>query len=262
MDPLTLLLFAALGAACGVVAGLLGVGGGLLFVPLLHWGLPSLTAQPQAAGLVVAVATSLAVIVPTAAASFASHARNRAVDWCAFRRLSLAIVPGVLLVFATIGVIDEALLRLCYVLFVFFIAWRLLRPPTRHRPSADTPWSPARQSQVAMATGLLSSWLGIGGGTLTTPLLLRQGLPIRRAIATSAACGLPLSLTAAATYSLWPVLPGADHGLIYWPVVLPLASGSILGAYWGARQTHRWPQTVLRRAFGGLLLAVAVAMAL
>lgn len=259
MDPLTLLFLVILGAGSGVIAGLLGVGGGLLFVPLLHWSLPQ---QSEAVGMVMAVATSLAVIVPTAVASVLSHARQEAVDWHFFRRLSPLIMVGVLLGVVTVGWFDEAFLRLFYVLFVSIVAWRLLFSSRHHRQATGAPLVAAQQSLAAVLVGLFSSWLGIGGGTLTTPLLLRQGLSLRRAIATSAACGLPLSLTAAAAYTLWPILQGAGHSLVYWPVVLPLASGSIFGAYWGARQTQRWPQAVLRRAFACLLLLVAVGMLL
>lgn len=245
--------------ASGFVAGLLGIGGGLFFVPLLLWTLPPAVVPVGADAMHFAVATSLAVIVPTALTSFLTHARHDGIIWPVLRCLAFGIVPGALAGASTAAMISGNWLRLFYAVFALHVAWRLwrgsVRPLVRRRPVAC-----GGHGLAGGAIGLVSAWLGIGGGTLTTPWLLGQGIEARKAIATSAACGLPLALVAAVTYALGGPLMQHGTGLVYWPAVLPLVIGSMTGAAFGARQTHRWPQQRLRQGLALLLLVIAVTL--
>lgn len=255
---LMLVLLMLVGALAGVMAGLLGIGGGLVIVPVLAWLLPW-QGVPGALALHVAVATSLASIVPTACSSAWAHQRRGGIEWP-----SLALLlPGLLLGSAAgallVAALSRPLLTLVVAGFCLFAAWQILRSaPVAARPSG------LRASWLlpgGLGIGLLSAAVGIGGGSLTVPLLHRLGRPLRIAIGTSAAAGLPIALAGAGTYALAETpaaMPPWSLGLIDLRSALLLASISILCAPLGAALAHRWPVALLKRLFAGWLVLVAL----
>lgn len=256
-ETLTLM---AIGAVAGVLAGLLGVGGGLVVVPALAFWLPS-HGVAEADALHAAVATSLASICVTAAASAWAHFRRGAVD----RRALAWLAPGLLLGSGggalLVALVPGTTLTLFVAAFCGYASWQLVRP--RAAPTgAGHPDLPARWlAPGGLAIGAVSAAVGIGGGSLTVPLLYRLGAPLTRAIATSAAAGLPIALAGTLGYMAArtpPALSAWSVGLVDFKLALAIGSLSVLTAPIGASLAHRWPTARLKRVFAAWLLLVAV----
>jgi uncharacterized membrane protein YfcA len=255
--------FCATGLAAGFLAGLMGVGGGVVIVPALVWVFASEGFAPHAL-MHLAIGTSLMTIVATASAAAAAHHRRGAVRG----RVLAGLAPGLLLGAALGGQLARQIpttsLRFVFACFLLFVSLRLL---WGGQPQASNRSPPtAIQVLVGATIGAVSALVGIGGGTLTVPYLVWSGLPLRQAVGTSASAAIPLALSGAASFALagWNVggLPEASSGYIYWPAFAALAPAAVLMAPLGARLAHRLPTAVLRRSFGALVLLIAVKMML
>lgn len=261
MDLIALTAFLATGAVAGLLAGLLGIGGGALIVPALiaifgYLHIDGLWAPHQA------VATSLATIIATGSVSAYAHHRRSSVDWPLFRLLGPALLLGAGLGALAGGAIAPIWLQRLFALFLLFTGVRMLigsgqaatRPP---------PTSP-RLFAAGIGFGGLSALLGVGGGILVVPFLARHGVSLRRAVGTASACGVPI----AAAGSLGFVISGWDRaglpthslGFIYWPAACAISATSMPFANLGARLAHRLPTSALKRVFALLLLLVGVGL--
>lgn len=248
-----------LGLAAGLLAGLFGIGGGLVIVPVLA---VLFVAQgfPEDAALLMAVATSLATIIMTAVSSVLAHHRLGAVLWAKVFRLSPMIMVG-----AAIGaVVAEHITAdaLRYVLIVFlFYAGTLMALQVKPKPGAgkQAAWM---DFSVAAMIGVLSSIVGIGGGTLTVPYLVHGRMPMSNAVAVSGACGLPIAIAGTASYALlgWDAvdLPEWSLGYVYLPAFAGIALSSIFTAPLGAKLANKLPAAKLKRYFSLLLFVMAV----
>lgn len=261
MDPF-LPVYLALGLVSGFVAGLLGVGGGLIMVPVLTWAYAN-QGFPPAYNIHLALGTSLAVIVLTSISSLRAHHRHAAVDWAVVRRLAPGIVAGTLAGSLAAAWLPDTGLKVFFTVFLFYAATQMLLG-FKPKPSRPMPGWPG-MSLAGTIIGMVSSWVGIGGGTLTVPFLLWCNTALRRAIGTSAAVGLPIaiagSLGYAASGQLAQGLPAGSWGFVYLPALFAIAVGSWLTAPLGARATHRWPVALVKRLFAGLLYLLGVRMA-
>ncbi|WP_148253199.1 sulfite exporter TauE/SafE family protein [Aidingimonas lacisalsi] len=249
--------YLVLGALAGTMAGLFGVGGGLIIVPVLVMGF-GLQGIDEAVIMHLAVGTSLATIMITGASSAWSHYRRGSLHWPWF----LALLPGLILgaiagVFIA-GALSSGLLGTLFGVFVWLMAIRLavgFTPRVGHR-------APGRAVMVlaGVVIGAISSLFGIGGGALTVPWLSRAGASMTRAVGTSATCGLPIALFGTLTFMAigWGEarLPAIATGFVMWPVVLCIAITSVPFARLGARLAHRLPARVLRLGFATLLAVV------
>ena len=261
--PVEWLLFPALGAVAGVLAGLLGVGGGLVLVAALAWLLPSL-GVPQAAAMHAALASSLASIVLTAAAAARAHARRGSVLWPTVRWMVPGLLVGGWLGSAAAVRIDGEWLRWLVAGYCLLAASQLLRPPVREPTGDVVPRGPALGAAGA-GIGAVSAVVGIGGGSMTVPLLVALGVAPVRAVGTSSACGVAIGLGSALGYALHPpagALAGPALGFVYLPAAVGVALASVFAAPWGTRLAHRLGGTHLKRVFAAFLIAVAVALAL
>ncbi len=256
-----LLTYLFTGALAGLMAGLLGIGGGLIVVPALAW---LFAGQGFAAATLMhfAVGTSLAVIVPTAVSSLLAHHRRGSVDWPAVRRLAPGIALGALAGAGLARHISSPGLAVFFGLFEIMVAFHLA---FGHRPVGRRAL-PGRVGMglVGVAIGTLSALLGIGGATMTTPFLLWSGLGIRRAVGTSASCGLPVAIAGAAGFALAGLdaagQPGLNTGFIVWPAMAAIGVTSVLLAPTGARLAHHLPHEILQRVFALFLLLVGSKM--
>ncbi len=199
IDPAMLAAYGGLGLLVGFVAGLLGVGGGLLIVPVLIW---MLHAQGLAVGMEpqLALGTSLASILFTSLSSVRAHHRHGAVVWPLVRRIAPGIVLGTLAGAMLAAQMSAWALKVFFVVFLFYAAiqmWLDFKPaPQRVLPGI------AGTTLAGSVIGAVSSWVGIGGGTLSVPFMLWHNVPLHRAIATSAAIGFPIALAGAIGYVL------------------------------------------------------------
>jgi uncharacterized membrane protein YfcA len=265
MPLFELLGYLSLGAAAGLMAGLLGVGGGAIMVPALIF----LFAHFQTATDWIphlAVATSLASVIGTGMMATWAHQRRGGVRWAAFARLAPGMVLGAWLgAFLAAGVPGVWLQRL-FGVFLLYTGVSLWRPAPAPPASARALGSGWLLPAAGGGIGALSALLGIGGGSLTVPLLARLGVPLRVAVGTSSACGVPIALFGAMGF-VWSGLgrdglPPQSLGFVYWPAVLALLLGSLPLAPVGAALAHRLPTRVLRRLFGTLMIIISVRLLL
>ncbi len=247
-----------LGMVTGLVAGLFGIGGGLVIVPVL---VILFTAQGFPAELVMlmAVATSLATIILTAMASVLAHHRLGSVVWAKVFRLSPGIMVGAALGAVVAKHISGDTLRYILVIFLLYVG---IQMALQVKPKPDhVKQSKALDFLVANIIGLLSSIVGIGGGTLTVPYLVRGQMLMRNAVAVSSACGLPIAIAGTVSYVIlgWNTLnlPEWSLGYVYLPVFLGTGLSSIVTAPIGAKLAHKLPAAKLKRYFSLLLFFMA-----
>ena len=255
------LTYLLLGAVAGLLAGLLGVGGGLVIVPALAFWFAY---QGFSMDLIMqlAIGSSLATIVFTSLASVRAHHRRNSVDWPILRTLVPGIVIGAMGGAFLARVLPSETLRLAFGVFECLVGLQFLVvmqvQEHQYRLSRAQGWL------VGTGIGGLSALLGIGGGTLTVPYLRWHGVDIRRAVGTSAAAGLPIALAGSVGFA-WvgqgmTGLPEPATGFLYWPAIVGIGLSSIFLAPVGARMAHWLPRARLQQLFGAVLLLVGVRM--
>jgi uncharacterized membrane protein YfcA len=253
-------MYIALGAFAGVLAGLLGVGGGLVIVPVLTF---IFTAQhlPDAHILHLALGTSLASIMFTSVSSLRAHHLRGAVDWQVIRRISLGIMVGTFGGSWVAAQLSTRFLKGFFVVFLYYVATQMLlniKPkPHRHLPGLTAMFS------VGGVIGGVSSLVGIGGGSLSVPFLTWCNVAIHRAIGTSAAIGFPIALAGAAGYvvnGLSAPLPPYSLGFVYLPALIGIAAASVATAPLGAKLAHSLPIDKLKKIFALLLIVMGTKM--
>ncbi|MBI4938376.1 MAG: sulfite exporter TauE/SafE family protein [Nitrosomonadales bacterium] len=257
-SPDWLLAYLALGAFAGFVAGLFGVGGGLLLVPALLF-LFDAQHFPAEHAMHLALGTSMATILFTSLASARKHHQLGAVNWRAVRD----ITPGILLG-AALGALSAASLSprglgIFFALFVYLAAAQMLLDK-RPRPSRQLPGF-AGMSAAGALTGWISSLVSIGGGTVIVPFLVWCNVPLRNAIGTSAAIGFPVAAGGTLGYIVTgaklSTLPAPSLGFVYLPALLWIALATVLAAPLGALAAHHMKAGMLRKLFAVLLLVLA-----
>lgn len=258
-------LIAALAASAilaGLLAGLLGVGGGIVLVPVLFWIL-SVTAFPPDITMHMAVATSLATIVFTSVTSARSHDRRGAVDRGLLRLWGPGIVAGAFAGGVAAKFIDAGGLKAVFGVVSLVVAANLATPRTLVIAPA-LPAARAPNWAMAAVTGLFSALMGIGGGTLSVPLLAAFSVDIRRAVGTAAAFGFLIAVPATLGFVIsgWgapgrPPLSVGYVNLAAAAVILPFSTGA---APLGARLGHRVDPLWIRRVFAVFLFITAIRM--
>ena len=259
----TLLLYLALGAFAGLMAGLLGVGGGLIIVPVLA-GIFQHQQMSAAVIMHLAIGTSLATIVVTSVSSVRAHHQRGAVLWPVVWRLTPGIVIGAWLGAVVADALPSAVLSKIFAVFVLVVAAQMAfgAKPAPHRELPGAPGMLATGGVI----GAVSAIVGIGGGSLTVPFLTWCNTPMRQAVATSAACGLPIALAGAIGFIVTGLnaaeLPAWSLGYVYGPALVGVAFASMLSAPLGAKLAHTLPAEVLKRVFAVFLTLIGVRMLL
>ncbi|MBP5980624.1 MAG: sulfite exporter TauE/SafE family protein [Halomonas sp.] len=254
-----LLGYLGLGAAAGTMAGVFGVGGGIIIVPVLMFAF-GLQNIPSEITMHLAVGTSLATIVVTGASSTLGHYRKGSIH----RSWFLALLPGLMMgaiggVFIA-GNLSGTVLGMLFGIFVLLLAAKMvfgLSP----KPGFIAPGKIA-MSIAGAVVGAISALFGIGGGAMTVPWLSRCGATMTQAVGTSAACGLPIAVVGAVTFIImgWgnPLLPAWATGFVMWPAFFGIVLTSVPFARIGVRLAHVLPAHVLRLCFALLLTVVGL----
>jgi uncharacterized membrane protein YfcA len=251
----------ALGAICGFLAGLLGIGGGMVLVPLLT---VLFAAQnfPEEHLVHIAVATATAAMAFTALSSARAHARKGAVLWHVVAVIAPGIVVGALIGPQVASALPTRAFAGAFGLFVFFSATSMVRA-AKLQARRELPGR-ARLIGLGAVIGGVSSLLGAGGGFISIPYLARHSVPIHHAVATSAALGLPIAVAGTTGFILAGLrqadLPRWSAGYVYLPAMAAIVVASMLVAPVGASLAHRWPAVKLRRAFAALLYVLGAYM--
>lgn len=254
-DPVSLGLLAAVllfaGLCAGVLAGLLGVGGGIVIVPVLFhlFGVVGVDGDVK---MHLAVGTSLASIIPTSISSIRSHLKRDAVDKDLLKRWAWAVALGVVVGTILAGIVRGAVLTGVFATVALAVAMHMAFTTENMRLS-DHPPTGWLKNLIAGFIGMFSSMMGIGGGTLTVPTLVLCNYPIRRAVATSSALGLIIAVPGAIGFVIGGLraedLPPFSLGYVSLLGLLLVAPTSMLTAPLGARMAHTINPRMLRRAF-------------
>jgi len=253
--------YLGIGVAVGFLAGLLGIGGGMVMVPMLFF---VFSAKGFAAEHLMhfALATGLATIVFTSASSVLAHHRHQGVDWHVARIMAPGIAAGALGAALVAGYIPTRPLAVFFTAFMFYASAQMFleqKPvPTRRLPGA------AGLFAAGAGIGGVSAILAAGGAFLSIPFLARCNVPLRRAIGTAAANGFPIAVAGTVGYVVQglrvPGLPEGTLGYVYLPALALIVAASIPVAPLGARLAHRLPVRRLRVVFSLTLLALALRM--
>jgi uncharacterized membrane protein YfcA len=294
LEIISLLL---LGAVAGILAGLLGVGGGIIVVPVLLWFFKSHTDIPTLRLMQMAIGTSMATIVITSISSIVAHHRHSAVLWAIVWQLVPGIIVGALLGAILANTLSSDTLQTIFAIFIFLLCAQLgLRtqpyqsffakaffnqPQSRlirtYTPSklvgewkiqaSENPYQlPSKLAMkfIGVMIGSISALVGIGGGSLIVPFLVGCHIPIRHAVATSAACGFSIAISGAIGFIIvgWQAseLPAFTSGYIYWPALIAIAPISLLFAPLGAKLAHTISKNLLRKIFALFLFIVGINM--
>ncbi|WP_293008368.1 sulfite exporter TauE/SafE family protein [Nitrosomonas sp.] len=256
------LIYLLTGAFVGFFAGLLGIGGGLIIVPVL---ITVFTAQDFPADRIIhmALGTTMATIIFTSIASLRTHHQHGAVDWPIVKNVTPGIFLGTLGGATLAGSMTGQLLSIIFVIFIFYAATQIL---LQFRPSPMFQLPGRIGLLLAGAViGALSSLVAIGGGLLSVPFLTLCKIKLQRAIGTAAAIGFPIALAGTIGYVAnglmqSETLPNDSLGYIYLPALIWLVSASMLTAPLGARLTHSTKTAILRTIFVVLLYGLGIKM--
>jgi uncharacterized membrane protein YfcA len=262
LEPLLIAELAALGLFTGFLAGVLGIGGGMMTVPFVTY---ILTERGVSADLAVkmAIATAMASILFISISNVRAQHKRGAIRWDVFKNITPGIVVGCLI--TSIGLFSLLKGQWLAVLFGLFISYSAINMLIAKKPVATkTMPSLAKQGLVGVIIGMLSGLVGAGGAFISVPFMTARNIPIHNAIATSAAFGMPLALisTCGFIYTGWgnESLPKGAFGFIFLPALVVLATASSLMAPIGVRVSHRLPMNTLKRGFACMLFAQAIYM--
>lgn len=255
--------YLVLGAIAGYLAGMFGIGGGIILMPVLMF-LFEAQHFPAEHLLHLALGTSMATILFTALSSLSKHHQHRAVNWRVVRNITPGILIGTGIGAVLATSISPRFLGIFFALFVYFVAAQILIDV---RPHASRQLPGAAGMTL---TGVLAGWLGsmvsIGGGTIVVPFLVWCNIPLRQAIGTSAAIGFPVAIGGTIGYVATGMgiqsLPAHSLGYVYLPALSWVALAGIMTAPLGAKATHNLRIGILRKLFAVLLLVLATKLLL
>ena len=264
MNELILLVVAMLLSGCiaGLIAGLLGVGGGIVIVPMMEVALSFLGIDPSIR-MHIAVATSLAVIIPTSISSARAHHKRQAVDVALVKRWAMFVLVGALAGTYVAAQVHSRVLAAVFALFAFLISLKMI---FRQQDKAVVSEVPAASwvNVIPTSIGFFSSMMGIGGGTFSVMILTLFGKPIHKAVGTASLFGLFIAVPGTIGFIVagWdnPMLPQLSLGYVSLVGFVLIAPATVLMAPIGARIAHGMSQRHLNLVFGLFLLVAAIRM--
>lgn len=259
LAPLVLILM-AVGAFAGVLAGLLGVGGGIVLVPAFFYLFDGMGYGSDQL-MQVCLATSLATIIVTSARSVLAHNRKGAVEWSILRAWAPGIALGALVGVMVVAQLRTATLQAIFGVLVFIISLYMAFGRAEWRIGDEMPKGVVRVA-LSPVIGFLSVLMGIGGGSFGVPLMTLHGVAIHRAVATAAGFGITIALPSAVAFLLTPIADAPPYtvGAVNIPAFLIVIAMTVFTAPLGAILAHRLNARLLKRVFAGFLAIVALNM--
>ena len=252
-----------MGGLAGMFAGLLGIGGGIIIVPVL---VVVFTAQGVSIDVLmhVAIGTSLATIIVTSLSSIRSHQKHQAIEWSVVRLMSVGVFSGGLLGATIAKFIPGDALKTIFSIFMFLIAGQMFFGNAA-KPHRTLPRKPGLVFSGVLI-GIIATLMGVGGGSLSVPFLTWCNMNIRKAVATSAAIGFPIAVSGTLGFIVtgWSVAdrPVMSLGYVNLPAFISIVIASVLSAPLGAWIAHRIPPATLKKVFAVFLLILAIKMLL
>ena len=264
-ELIQLIIFCAiLGSVVGFLAGLLGIGGGLVIVPILSMILLHFDTIPAEQVVIVAIATSLASILFTSTSSAISHHKNGNVPWNLTPWIMVGVASGALISGFIAAMLPEQTVRVIFAGSVFLIAIKMFLSS-----KSDTKKERKLPNKGVLAlfttiTGSLSAMIGSGGGALLVPLLTFFSVDMKKAIGCASACGIVIALFGSIGYVGSGIntlaLSDGFTGYVYLPALFGIVCTSWFTAPLGASATHHLPVTTIKKIFSGLLVIMALNM--
>ena len=267
-----ILYYLAAGTFAGLLAGLFGIGGGMVIVSALIY-IFAAQGIPEAALTHVGIGTSLATIIVTSISSLRTHHSKGAVNWSVWRRMAPGLVIGSLIGAGVASIIHGKSLQVIIGIGAFLVGLKMLFMKNKDLEENDFSKLPSSIGQTGLGAfiGIVSAIFGIGGGTLTVPFLSYYGLKIQNAVGTSAACGLPIAGAGALGFlffgqfvdaSVKEALPNGVLGFVNIYAFICVSLASFFTARIGAKLAHKLPAATLKKAFAILLLIVGIRLVL
>jgi len=261
LTPEWILSFLLLGTIVGFIAGLLGVGGGGILVPILT-SIFLIQGVPNEKVIHLALGTSMACIIITSISSLRAHHKKGAIIWSVVRTMSYGIIAGTFLSTFVASHLSSFYLAIFFTAFMTFVAIKMLKiKKNKQLKSSD---NKGHIIVISTSIGAISALVSIGGGSLTVPYLVSRNLDLKKAIATSAAIGLPISLAGTLGYLMngWSEVTITNYtiGFIYLPAFFLISLMSFVTAPFGAKASHYLPVNVLKRLFALLLIMMSLKM--
>ena len=262
LQPFTIISLAALGLTGGFLAGLLGVGGGMVLVPFMVWIIGSYGVDGELA-VKMAIATSMATIMFTSISSMRAHHKRGMVRWDIVKGIAPGIMVGALIVsLGVFALLKGAWLSVIFGVLVIFAGLQMFMG-VKPKASRQMPGT-AGQVAAGGVIGFISGLLGAGGGFMSVPFMTWCNVSIHQAVATSAALGFPIAIFNVIGYGIGGTgvagRPDWSIGYVWLPALCVIACCSVLTAPIGARVAHSLPVPSLKRVFALTLIALAVSM--
>ncbi len=254
-----LITFLVIGAFAGFAAGLFGVGGGTIIVPLLFIVFTQMGYDPNVV-MHLALGTSLATIVVTSISSLMAHHKNGAVLWPVFKNLAPPMAVGCFFGAGIAGLISGLHLQVIVGLFLIWVAYTMFTGAKKAIDPTKTLPSSGQQVTAGSIIGIASAIFGIGGGSLTVPYLNRYGVVMQKSVGTSAACGLPIAVAGALGFMVFGMnaeinVPNTI-GYVHTYAFIGISVMSFITAKFGAKTAHALAPVLLKKCFAVLLVIV------
>jgi uncharacterized membrane protein YfcA len=254
-----IIIFLAIGTIAGFAAGLFGVGGGVIIVPILYVVFTQMNYSSEVV-MHLAVGTSLATIIVTSISSLIAHNKNAAVIWPVFRNLAPGLIVGSFFGAGIAGLLAAAQLRIIIGVFALWVAYSMFVGAKKIVDQNKILPSTAKQVFAGAGIGVASAIFGIGGGSLTVPYLNSYGVIMQKAVGTSAACGLPIAIAGAVGFMLFGIKEQVNVinsiGFVHIYAFLGISIMSFFTAKLGAKVAHALSPAVLKKCFSAMLFIV------
>ncbi|MAJ79799.1 MAG: hypothetical protein CMK30_00475 [Porticoccaceae bacterium] len=256
-----ILAFSAVGILAGLLAGMFGIGGGLIIVPVLIGIFVNLGFNNEVI-IHLATGSSISCIIFTSLSSSNAHKRKKSIDFSQLKVISVGIVFGSFCGAIVAGQIAGIALKMTIATFLAFVGFQTLFDIRFTK--TDITSSRPKSVLAGTSIGFLSSILGIGGGTFSVPYFRATGLNLKTAIGTSAACGIPIAIFGTLGYVIAgmnvKVLPNLSLGYVYLPALIGISVTSIFTAKFGAEIAHYLPQDILRKLLAMWFIGLSIYM--
>lgn len=253
--------YMALGAIAGLLAGLFGIGGGIIVVPALVLAFNLQGINPEIV-FYMAIATSLANIIFTSLSAMFIHQKKSAIQWYLVKPIAVGMLIGSFVGVNTALTIPAVYLQASFGVFAIFLSLRIMLPQSGAGASGLP--GPMGLGVTGMFIGWVSVLFGIGGGNLLVTWLSNRQLVMQKAVATASACGFAIAISGAVSNAVlgWgnPMLPAYSLGYIYLPALLGIVATSFIAASYGSVIAHRLSPKLLKQLFAWMLLLMGIRM--
>lgn len=261
IEAIWIIVFLFVGGVVGTIAGLLGVGGGGILVPVLSYIFLAMGMNAESV-MHIALGTSMSCMILTSISSLNAHNKKGNINWHIVKVMSLGIVIGTFAATYVVSHLNSIYLAIIFSSFMFWTAIQMLKEKIHNEPKQKLNLMSAFYASNGI--GAMSALVSIGGGSLTVPYLVKNNVEMRKAMGTAAAIGLPISLSATLGYLLngWNFESGIEYttGFVYWPAVVLISMTSFIFAPLGVKLAHYLPIKILKKLFAALLILLSAKM--